>query len=559
MIGFLHTDNLLSGKPLSPQQMELLRLYASSLGHLCALKRAETSLRRVQDHLQIAAEAARMGLWVWHIADDTLAEVGHSAFSTHPNGPPGTLAEALMRHHVEDREMIKSRIDDALRGKKDFAAEFRTVFADGSIHWVLSRGRVLRNPAGEPVSMVGIDLDITQQKLAEQERERMQVQLFNAQKLESLGVLVGGISHDFSNLLTIIEGNVHLLQQNGNLTADQLRSLMDVETAARQATEMARSLQSFSKPPRPEIRQIDANKLVQDVYRLIRRLYPTTIEFKLNLWEDPCSIAADPGQLQQVLVNLCVNARDAMPGGGTLTIETRPVPREELPPDVPHSEAEERYILIRVTDTGCGMDQNTLRQAFDPFFTTKPKDLGTGLGLAVVHKIVTAHSGYISIQSRPGEGTQVDLFFPCLANDEPSAEPSHAPSSQGRESLLLVEDEEMIASLLRTALESRGYTVTVARDPESAIRLAEKPEHKFALAVVDYSMPKLTGDRCLVQLRRTQPDMRALLITGHNLNVTDLATRELYLLKKPFSLPELASKVRELLDADRQLAGGFEE
>jgi CheY-like chemotaxis protein len=336
---------------------------------------------------------------------------------------------------------------------------------------------------------------------------------------------------------------------------------MDIETAARQATEMARSLQSFSKPRRPEIQSVDANKLVREVYRLIRKLYPATIEFRLDLWPHLCPIAGDPGQMQLVLVNLCVNAREAMPVGGALTIHTAVVDKSALPPAISHGEAEERYALVRLADTGCGMDEKTLQRAFDPFFSTKPKDLGTGLGLSVVHQIVTAHNGLIDIQSRPGEGTRVDLFFPCLESSDAVAEAAEAsnPQSMQRGNILILEDEDMIASLLRTALESRGYAVAMAHDAESGIRLAEDPSNRFDLAIVDYSMPGLTGDRCLVQMRRTQPLMRGILITGYNLKPDELATCELYLLKKPFSLTVLAQKVREILDAPAQLTGGLDE
>ncbi|UCD29599.1 MAG: response regulator, partial [Planctomycetota bacterium] len=315
-------------------------------------------------------------------------------------------------------------------------------------------------------------------RLSEEKHRRLEAQIQQAQKLESLGVLAGGIAHDFNNLLTIISGNAQYLRDSITLDPPRLTALNDIETAARHASEMTRSLQAFSRPSKPQIKNTDANILVEEVYRLLRRAIPATIEFKLDLDPLPCTIAVDPGQTQQMLVNLCVNARDAMPSGGVLIIQTRHVVPDSLPVHAKIDIPSDKYIRISVSDTGCGMNQDTIRTAFDPFFTTKPKDRGTGLGLAVVYTILQSHNGVIDIQSQIGKGTTLHIFIPEAESQPAETEPTQLPTARGDERILVVDDEEMIASLIKTLLESRGYIVTVANNPAKAIdivRSADKP------------------------------------------------------------------------------------
>jgi two-component system, cell cycle sensor histidine kinase and response regulator CckA len=451
--------------------------------------------------------------------------------------------------HPDDADHVREAYAAGVASLKPFDLEYRIMH--GQHHraaWIYQRVVPIPDAAGNAIRHDSVVMDIAEQKQAEEEREKMQAQLFHAQKLESIGVLAGGIAHDFNNLLTIISGNAQYLSKTLPLDAEQAAVIKDIETAAANAAEMTRSLQAFSRPAKPQIRYADANKLVQDVYRLLRRMIPTTIDFQLELDESPCTIAVDTAQLQQVLVNLCVNARDAMPTGGLLTIQTGHVNRDSLPTAPRKISSSDTYVRIAVTDSGSGMDTDTLRQAFDPFFTTKPLDRGTGLGLTIVYKIVMAHDGVIHVNSEPGHGAVFEVFFPA-ADVAPADETSmQMPPAQGQERILVVEHEEMVASLIRTILESRGYHVTLTHDPHRAIEICRSNRVPFDLAIVGYGLPHMTGDRCLASLQQATPDLKGILTTGYDINEADLAGMDCQILYKPFSMPAIARMVRDVLD-----------
>lgn len=385
-----------------------------------------------------------------------------------------------------------------------------------------------------------------ERKRAEIENQRLEAQLQSAQRLESLGILAGGIAHDFNNLLTIITCNAQYLHGSLKLDQAQQNALRDLETAAAHATEMTRSLLAFSRPTKPQARPLDINELIGDFHRFLRRVMPATIEFVLDRDPQTCTIAVDPGQMQQVLINLCVNARDAMPAGGALTIQTRHVRRAELPALLRNRATEDEFVRIRVSDTGVGMDPDTLRLIFDPFFTTKPKDRGTGLGLAIVYKIVEVHKGLIDVTSQPGKGTRFDIYFP-VAQAPPAPQPDPS-AARGKEHVLILDDEEMIASLMKTLLESRGYQVTVAQRPENALEFVKNSGQDVDLAILDYSLPTESGESCLAEMRRVLPDLHAILITGEAAPAADRADERTRFLTKPFSADALAVLVREMLD-----------
>jgi len=385
-------------------------------------------------------------------------------------------------------------------------------------------------------------------RLADEERRNLEAQIQHAQRLESLGVLAGGIAHDFNNLLTIINGNAQYIRQSLTLEATIDNALKDIEIAARHAADMTRSLQTFSRPTKPQIRNADANTLVEEAHRLLRRAIPATIQIKLDRDQSPCPIDVDTGQIQQMLVNLCVNARDAMPTGGTLTIRTRHVKRDALPSHADKDQLHDKYICISVTDTGCGMDKQTLSKVFDPFFTTKPKDRGTGLGLSVVYKIVQAHKGVIDVKSRVGQGTTFYIYIPEAPSYAETIETPAMPSARGEEHILVVDDEEMIASLLKTLLESRGYHVAVTNKPEDAIKIVDAANHPFDLAIVDQTMPHMTGEQCLAAIRRKNPHLKAILITGYGIDQSSITEPNTFLVHKPFSGQEITDYVRDILD-----------
>lgn len=389
-----------------------------------------------------------------------------------------------------------------------------------------------------------------ERKRAEIEHQRLETQLQHAQRLESLGVLAGGIAHDFNNLLTIITCNAQLLRQTIEAGPAQVTAIRDIETAAAHATEMTRSLLAFSRPTKPQVRPVDVNLLGAEIHGFLRRVLPATIDFRIDLDPQPATIGVDPGQMQQVLINLCVNARDAMPAGGIMEMQTRRLSRNQLPPHVKLPGGAQESIRISVSDNGSGMDPETLRQIFDPFFTTKPKDRGTGLGLAIVYKIVEVHKGTIDVSSKPDEGTRFDIYFPAVEVAPDTAPP--APAVGGKERILILDDEEMIASLMKTLLESRGYRTIVANRPEEAIEIVRRDGGDLDLAIVDFYMPNMTGDTCLAEIRQMRPQLHAILITGDVAAISDKTDPQTRILCKPFTATSLTDKVRELLELRKQ-------
>ena len=551
-IGLLNADNLLLREPITDYDAELLMLYATSIGHLCIQQRAAEAKReseqRVRNIVQsvpiitFSAEGATGKLLL--LEGDVEGMLGRKTEEFYVSKDQTTQFI-----HPEDRDRVIQAYQDGLASERPFELEYRILHGvDQHPVWICLRVGPVIDDEGRLIRHDGVILDITQRKQAEIEGEKARRQLLPSQKLQSLGTLVGGIAHDFNNMLTIVSGNAALLESSGPLTPPQAQAASDIAAAARQATEMTRSLQALSKPAKPRIQRTDVHQLVGTVHRLLRRLIPATIEFRLDSDPDSYVIAADPGQIQQVLVNLCVNARDAMPGGGVLEIQTRTVPQSALPDGIRSSAVEDEYVLLRVTDNGTGMDEATLTQAFDPFFSTKPKDRSTGLGLSVVHRVVEAHNGFVELTSHPNEGTCCDVYLPAIepcSEDLPSPEPS--PTRAGGE-VLIVEDEEMVGSLLKTALESRGFHVTLAVTPREGIEIAESSELPFCLAIVDYSMPEMTGDRCIVHIRRTQPDLKAILMTGYSIDEEELCAPGIHVVHKPFSIPTLLETVRVLTE-----------
>ncbi len=436
---------------------------------------------------------------------------------------------------------------EVLRQARCVETSETTVGPGSSQEWLVSKFPLV-DAHGRVIMLGGIGIDITERRRAEEKRQQLQSQLQQAQKLESLGVLAGGIAHDFNNLLTIIINNAQFLKESRTLEPPLANVLQDIETAATHAADMTRSLQAFSRPHAPQVRTVDANAIISDVHRLLRRLIPAMIDFHVQPAPEPCPMDVDPAQIQQALVNLCVNARDAMPGGGLLELECDKVSAEELPLTLRQKLHEERYVRLTVRDSGSGMDADTLQRAFDPFFTTKPKDRGTGLGLAIVYGIMEAHRGGIDVSSEPGRGTTFELYFPASSREvaTPPAPPAAPQHGVGR--ILVVDDEEMIASLLKTLLESRGYSVTVANRAEHAIQ-AVKSGSAPDLVIIDYSMPHMTGDLCLREMRRTVPELKAILITGYEVDEASRLPEDVIVLPKPFTTQVLTETVRQVLES----------
>lgn len=404
-----------------------------------------------------------------------------------------------------------------------------------------------------PLNIENLDEGVVFTSLDITERKRLEEQLRQAQKMEAVGQLAGGVAHDFNNLLQVILGYVDVLQSDLSREKANKDALEAVQQAAERAADLTRQLLAFSRRQVISPINMDLNDLVQGVLKMIRRV----IGEHINLYFIPGvrlgSVFADKGQIEQALMNLCVNARDAMPTGGTLTIETENAVIEEDYCREHLWATEGRYVLLSITDTGHGMDEATKNQIFEPFFTTKEVGQGTGLGLATVHGIVKQHNGLIHVYSELGKGTAFKIYLPVVerpADAVGTKIESHAIG--GTETILIAEDEESVRNLVRHILTAAGYTVFAASNGEAALQLFEENADKIDIALLDVMMPKLGGKEVMERIHERYPTVRFLFSSGYSENAihTNFVTKEgLHLIKKPYHRAALLRAIRDILDA----------
>jgi GAF domain-containing protein/CheY-like chemotaxis protein len=404
--------------------------------------------------------------------------------------------------------------------------------------------------AGLAVQSAGLYAEKTR---AYDELSRTQDQLAQAQKMEAIGRLAGGVAHDFNNLLTVIKGRSQLVLHRLGPDDPLRRQVALVEETAERAASLTRQLLAFSRKQVLEAQVLDLNAVVEGIEKMLRRLIGEDIELRVRLWPAVWAVRADPGQLEQVIVNLVVNARDAMPGGGVLTLETANVerPSSAAPADTPPGAC----VRLSVSDTGVGMSPGTQARLFEPFFTTKEVGKGTGLGLATVYGIIKQSGGSIAVRSAPGSGTTFDILLPGVEGAVDAPRPGRPLGEEpgGGETILLVEDEDSVRDLAREILEGRGYTVLEARDGSQALEISEAHAGAIALLLTDVVMPGMSGPQLADRITARRPAVRVLYVSGYTDRaiVTGDGPPAAALLHKPFSPGVLAGKVREALDGRR--------
>jgi two-component system, cell cycle sensor histidine kinase and response regulator CckA len=460
--------------------------------------------------------AARM--YGWSAAEAMAGTVGE------------TLTSAAFHNLASQRE--------ALAESGQWSGELWHVRKDQREVAVSSRWSLLRGPDQREVGILVIDSDVTTQK-------QLEMQFLHAQKMQAIGQLAGGVAHDFNNLLTVVTGTVELLLMQPDLNPPDAHELLTaVHRAGERGASLVRQLLKFSRRDQTPARVVDLNSVVRDIERMLSRLIGSDITFLTSLQPELGCVLANPVQLEQVLVNLVVNACDAMPSGGTLSIETRDV-------EVGGGNRSGRYVLLTVTDTGHGMDEETLARVFEPFFTTKEVDAGTGLGLATVHGIVQKAGGFVEVESSPGAGAQFRVYLPRQQSRESTRLIPSIPAQGGTESILLVEDDPAVRKTVELILRSLGYTVTVASGGEEALGLLSGPT-PVDLLITDVVMPRMKGSELADQVAASFPELRVLFMSGY--------TREFALgdhldhpgfefLRKPFTHDDLGEAVRRTLDS----------
>ena len=449
--------------------------------------------------------------------------------------------------HPDDRPAFEVNLHRALETKRAFTLEYRVRRSDGKYLDVADRGYFVSDERGRPQRVVGFVVDVS-------DRKHLEDQLRQAQKMEAVGTLAGGIAHDFNNLLTVIGGYsvIHLdrLETNDPLRRD----LEEIKKASDRAAALTRQLLAFSRRQVLQPQVLNLNDVVANLEKMLRRLIREDIDLVMHLDPSIESVKADPGQIEQVIMNLVVNARDALPNGGRVTIETANVLLDESYPGSHLGASNGPHVMLAVSDTGCGMDFDTKQRAFEPFFTTKPQGEGTGLGLSTVYGIVKQSGGNIYVYSEPGAGTSVKVYFPQVHARAASARDDQAQASPagGNETILLVEDEEMVRSLARRILQGCGYTVLEAPNGLEALDLVREHAGTIDLVLTDVMMPVMGGFELVIKLIGDRPHIKALYMSGYTdqglAHNGELNPAVAYL-QKPFTPGVLAQSVREVLDA----------
>lgn len=453
--------------------------------------------------------------------------------------------------HPEDSEMVKQRHMARLKGE-DVETEysFRIISSDGMVKWVNLRSALI-NWNGKPASLNYV-IDITESKIAEKQQRKLQEQLAQSQKMESVGRLAGGVAHDFNNMLGVILGNAELALQSIESDNPAYADLMEIKKAAERSAELTRQLLAFARRQVVTPRVLDLNEIVSGMLNMLGRLIGENIELQWEPGENLAPVKLDPAQIDQVLANLSVNARDAISGIGKIIIRTKGIVFSGITDGGDSDSPEGEYILLEVEDNGSGMDKNTLDNLFEPFFTTKGAGQGTGLGLATVYGIVKQNDGFINVDSEPGEGTVIKLFLPACSGE--SARPASAVLEDlqdgADETILLVEDELSILNVAVKMLQSLGYKVIAASTPGEALRLADEHSGEISLLMTDVIMPEMNGRELSRSILSKYPEMKILYMSGYTADVMakqGVLGEGVHFIQKPFSMQELALKVREVL------------
>jgi len=398
-----------------------------------------------------------------------------------------------------------------------------------------------------------LGFNIYQRMMAEQEQEKLHSQLLQAQKMEAVGHLAGGVAHDFNNILTAIIGYANMMRKK--VLADEQLAFYasQILSAANRAARLTKSLLAFSRKQVIEPKPVDLNEIVRSVTKIAKRLIGEDIEFRTVLRDKSMNVLADSGQMEQVLLNLCTNARDAMPHGGQLIIETDLVEFDERSRQVNYLDRAGRYGVICVSDTGAGMDEGTRKQIFEPFFTTKEVGKGTGLGLSIVYGIVKQHNGTINVYSEPEKGTTFKIYLPAIeiAGESPAARVEDRPAG-GRETILLAEDENDVRALITIVLREAGYTVIESVDGEEAVQQFTEHAGSLSLFLSDVIMPKMNGKAAYEQIRAVKPGIKVIFMSGYTADIIQskgIINDGKPFLPKPIFPDQLLRKVREVLDA----------
>jgi PAS domain S-box-containing protein len=545
--GFIGFDDCVAAQRWHEDDIKLLQVVADGIGAAVLRERSEKALRESEEKYRTILDNIEDGYYEVDIA-------GHLTF----------FNEAACRlvgySQKELMGMNNRRLTDEENAKKIYRTfnevyttgvpakgfDWEIVRKDGTKRSIESSVSLIRDDSDQPRGFRGIIRDIT-------ERKELETQLRQAQKMEAIGTLAGGIAHDFNNLLQAISGYTQLLLWGKSGNDPGTHELKEIERAAGRAAALIRQLLAFSRKVEGERRPVNLNQEIMDIEKVLRRTIPKMIDIEISLSQDLLTVQADPIQMEQILLNLGSNAADAMPEGGKLILETGNVSLDEEYCRNHLGAVPGEYVLLKVTDTGHGMDQKTLQHIFEPFFTTKEIGKGTGLGLASVYGIVKSHGGYIMCYSEKGHGSTFNIYLPAIADwsGEAQKPADRVPPQGGSETILVVDDESAIREFAKQILQRFGYQVLLARSGEEALEIYKGRKDDIGLVLLDLGMPGIGGYTCLRELLKIDPSSQVMIASGYaidNRMKGILQSGAAGYIGKPYQFRELLVKVRGVLD-----------
>jgi PAS domain S-box-containing protein len=510
-------------------------------------KQAEDVLRGSRERLRLALQATGLGHWDWDVDTNEVnfwpewkRQLGYE-----PDEIPNRYEEWESRLHPDDRDRVLASLRAYLDGREpEYSLEFRLRHKSGTYRWIYARGAALRDAAGRLTHVLGFHLDVTDRKQLEEHYRQ-------SQKMQAIGQLAGGVAHDFNNLLVVINGYAELIAADLGPSHPSQSELEEIRAAARSAASLTHQLLAFSRRQILQPQVLDLNQVLRRTQRLLARAVGENIVLAMNL-SATGRVSADPGQIEQVILNLAVNARDAMPNGGRLVVHTADAELDAE--DLARPGADRAgHVLLAVTDTGTGMNAETRAHLFEPFFTTKAAGRGTGLGLATVYGIVKQSGGAIWVDSEPGQGTTFRIYLPIASGaTQPAAPASEARSLRGTESVLLLEDQPEVRTVIEGTLRRYGYSPVVAASGAEALAAARDHSGPIHLMLTDVVLPGASGREIARQVVAERPSMRVLYMSGyaedaiHHHGVLEAG---LGFVQKPFTGEALVQKIREVLEA----------
>ena len=457
------------------------------------------------------------------------------------------VGQSVLRLYKRDyHETARSLLEQMFEGRREFKElEEQMITVNGEVLDVSVNTSLIYDERGEPVFIRAAARDVT-------ERKKLEAKILHAQRIDSIGNLAGGVAHDFNNILTSILGSTAIMKRKMKKGDPWYRFVDIIETAARRGSSLTRQLLTFARKSTIQFRPVMVNDVVEETLHLFERSTDKTIVVEKEFSPRISIINGDDGQLQQALLNLLINARDAMPEGGKIMVGTDVVEFTPIAQPSGNGERSGKYVVISVRDTGIGMDRETQQKIFEPFFTTKEQGKGTGLGLSVVYGVVNGHDGFITVESEPGQGSIFRLHFPLLKESDAARRPARRSALlKGSEQVLVIDDEEHVSEIIAAMLKDLGYKVTVVNSGADALEELKNHPKKYDAVVLDMNMPKMGGKETFIRLKEAHPDLRVLISTGYG--DASIAARPLQeaidgFLQKPYQLEELSKAMRHVLD-----------